>query len=125
MELILNESDLIFQQCGVGFHSQVWESQEVKSYEDDYGADHIYFVIKEFTSEEEDYFGTNVSRLGLIARTRYVSFVTEDVTYLGTFLGDFGTVDGAVRFAQFVVEDYAENKFSACPVIEFDHYLIG
>ena len=124
MELVLSSLDLVFTQCGVGFHAKQYESQEV-TFTDDYGSDHIYFLIKEFTSDEQDYFGTNVSRYGLIARTRYVSDVTEDVTYLATFLGDFGTVEGAIRFAQFVVCDYEENRFSACPVIEFDHFLIG
>ena len=124
MELVLSSLDLVFTQFGVGFHAKQYESQEI-TFDDDYGSDHIYFLIKEFTSDEEDFFGTNVSRYALIAKTRYYSGITEDNTYTATFLGDFGTVEGAIRFAQFVVCDYKENRFSACPVIEFDHYLIG
>jgi hypothetical protein len=123
--LVINTTEeLVFQQYDIGFHNKKYQSQEFCAYEDDLGASHISFVIKEFTSDHEDYFGTNVSMYGLIACTRYVSFVHEDIDELRTFLGEFHKVEHAIRFAQFVVSEYAENRFAACPVTDFDHFLI-
>lgn len=123
--LVLNTTEeLIFQQYDIGFHNRKYQSQEVLSCEDDLGAAYISFNIKEFTSDQEDYFGTNISMYALIAQTRYVSFVQESIDEQRTFLGEFCKVEHAIRFAQFVISEYAEHRFAACPITDWDHELL-
>lgn len=120
---ICNDQEIVFSQYDLGFHNKKFESGEFLAHEDEYGADYISLQIKEFTSEHEDFFGVNYSMYGLVATTRYVSFVTEDVTHSRTFLGEFAKVEHAIRFAHFVLNDYKENRFAACPVTDWDHFL--
>jgi hypothetical protein len=123
--LVLNiTEELVFQQYDIRFHSTKYQSQEVLSYEDHLNVEYISFNIKEFTSDEEDYFGVNISKYALIAQTRYVSFVLEGIDERRTFLGEFCRVEHAIRFAQFVISEYAEHKFAACPITDWDHYLL-
>jgi hypothetical protein len=120
-------TDFVWTDYSRGFRGGEFTSAPIVVFDEDGEKTTLMFTVKEYTSEDTDYFGVEVAKWYLeveIVDTKKIGDMQEYDTARTYGLGDdFSRADYAKEFADFVLQSYKTHQsLAVMPVAVLDGY---
>lgn len=120
-------TDFAWEDYSRGFRGGEFTSAPIVVFDEDDEKTTLMFTVKEYTSEDTDYFGVEVAKWYLeveIVDTKKIGDMQEYDTARTYGLGDdFSRADYAKEFADFVLQTYKTHQsLAVMPVAVLDGY---
>lgn len=120
-------TDFVWTDYSRGFHGGEFTCNPIVVFDEDGEKTTLMFTVKEYTSEDTDYFGVECPKWYLeveITDSKKIGDMQEYETTVTWGLGDdFSRADYAKEFADFVVQTYKTHQsLAVLPVAVLDGY---
>jgi hypothetical protein len=115
----LTQDKIIWQDFSRGFHGGKHESQAIKFYEEENEKQFIQFIVQEYTSDREDFFGVCVPAWEIFIYIIYShdEYETENKYRIGE---DYARAEYAQEFCEYVLHSVEKHgNISRLPYSEF------
>jgi hypothetical protein len=120
-------TDFVWTDYSRGFRGGEFTSDSIVVFDEDGETCTLVFTVKEYTSEETDFFGAGTAKwhieVEIVDKVKIGNLLEHETTVIYGLGDDFSRADFAKEFAQFVVQSYRiHQSLAVMPVAILDGY---
>lgn len=127
LHLFRKMTDFVWTDYSRGFRGGEFTSDSIVVFDEDGETCTLAFTVKEYTSEETDFFGAGTAKwrieVEIVDKVKIGNLLEHETTVIYGLGDDFSRADFAKEFAQFVVQSYKiHQSLAVMPVAILDGY---